>query len=58
MKKAIQEGDTAAAGKITAELGAKSLTPRERELYFKLYDLRMDDNTEKALETLGRYGGG
>ncbi|MDR2596607.1 MAG: response regulator [Treponema sp.] len=58
LKKAIQDGDTAATGKITAELGAESLTPRERELYFKLYDLRMDDNTEKLLETLDRYGGG
>jgi CheY-like chemotaxis protein len=58
LKKAIQDGDTAAAGKITAELGAKSLTPQERELYFKLYDLRMDDNIEKLLETLDRYSGG
>jgi len=58
LKKAIQDGDTAAAGKIAAELGAKSLTPRERELYFKLYDLRMDGNTEKLLETLDSYSGG
>ena len=58
LKKAIQDGDTAASKKIVAELGAKSLSPRERELYLKLYDLRMAGNTEKALETLERYFGG
>jgi len=58
LKKAIQDGDTAASKKIVAELGAKSLSPRERELYLKLYDLRMAGNAEKALETLDRYGGG
>jgi len=58
LKKAIEDNDTAAAGKIVTELGAKSLSPAERELYFKLYDLLMDDNTEQALETINRYGVG
>jgi signal transduction histidine kinase/CheY-like chemotaxis protein len=58
LKKAIKDGDTASAGKIVTELGTKSLTPVERELYFKLYDLLMDDNTEQALETIDRYGVG
>ena len=58
LKKAIEDGDTSAAGKIVTELGARNLNPIERELYFKLYDLLMDDNTEKALETIDRYGVG
>jgi len=52
LKKAIEEGGTGSAGKIVKELGAKSLTPGERELYFKLYDLLMNDNAEEALETI------
>jgi len=52
LKKAIEDGDTSAAGKIVTEMGAKNLAPAERELYFKLYDLLMDDNTEKALEVI------
>jgi len=55
LKKAIQDGDTSTAGKTVTELGAKNLKPAERELYFKLYDLLMDDNTEKALEMIDRY---
>jgi len=55
LKKAIKDGDTSAAGKIVTELGTKNLTPTERELYFKLYDLMMDDNTEQALETIDRF---
>ena len=58
LKKAIENGDTRAAGKIVKEMGAKNLSPAERELYFKLYDLLMEDNTEQALETIGRYGVG
>jgi CheY-like chemotaxis protein len=57
LKKAIRDGDAAASKKIVAELGAKSLSPRERELYLKLYDLRMVGNTEKALEALDSYAG-
>jgi len=58
LKKAIENGDTRAAGKIVTELGAKNLTSAERELYFRLYDLLMDDNTEKALDILERFGVG
>ena len=58
LKKAIENGDTRTAGKIVKEMGAKSLSPAERELYFKLYDLLMEDNTEQALETIDRYGVG
>jgi signal transduction histidine kinase/CheY-like chemotaxis protein len=54
LKKAIEDGDTSAAGKIVTELGAKNLNPEERELYFKLYDLLMEDNTEQALETIDK----
>ena len=58
LKKAMQDGDAAASKNILAELRAKSLSPRERELYLKLYDLRMAGNAEKALETLENYVGG
>jgi signal transduction histidine kinase/CheY-like chemotaxis protein len=58
LKKAIRDGDAAASRKIVAELGAKSLSPRERELFLKLYDLRMVGNAEKALEALDSYAGG
>jgi signal transduction histidine kinase/CheY-like chemotaxis protein len=58
LKKAIKDGDTGAAGKIVKEMGAKSLTSAERKLYFKLYDLLMEDNAEKALEVLDRFGVG
>jgi signal transduction histidine kinase/CheY-like chemotaxis protein len=56
LKKEILGGDTNAAGKTVKELGAKNLASAERELYFKLYDLLMDDNTEKALEVIDRFG--
>jgi signal transduction histidine kinase/CheY-like chemotaxis protein len=55
LRRAIQDGDTNAAGKMVTEMGAKNLTAAERELYFKLYDLFMDDNAEKALETVDRF---
>jgi CheY-like chemotaxis protein len=55
LKKAIQDGDTITAGKTVRELGTKNLNPMERELYFKLYDLLMDDDTEKALEVIGHF---
>jgi len=55
LKEAIQGGDNNTAGKIITELGAKNLNPAERELYFRLYDSLMDDNTKKALETIDRY---
>jgi len=58
LKKAIEDGDTGAAGKIVKEMGAISLTSVERELYFKLYDLLMEDNAEKALEVIDRFGVG
>jgi len=55
LKKAIENGDTKNAGMIVTELGAKSITPAERELYFKLYDSLIDDNVKKALETIDNY---
>jgi len=58
LKKAIENGDTKAAGMTVTELGAMSLSSAERELYFKLYDLLMEDNAEKALEVIDRFGVG
>jgi len=58
LKKAIQYGDTGAAWKIITKMCAKTLASKERELYFKLYDLLMEDNAEKALEVIDRFGVG
>jgi CheY-like chemotaxis protein len=55
LKKAILDGDTSTAGKIVTELGAINLSSAERELYFKLYDSLMDDDTAKALEIIERH---
>jgi signal transduction histidine kinase/CheY-like chemotaxis protein len=55
MEKAIQDGDNNAAGNIVKEIGAKNLNPTERELYFKLYDSLMEDNSGKALEFIDHY---
>ena len=55
LKIAILDGDTNTAGKTLKELGAESLNPAERELYFMLYDSLMDDNTAKALEIIERH---
>jgi len=52
LKKAIEDGDSNTAGKLVTELGAKNLSSAERELYFKLYDSLMEDDTEKALEAM------
>jgi signal transduction histidine kinase/DNA-binding response OmpR family regulator len=56
LKKALQEGDYNTAGKIVTELGSANLSPEECKLYFKLYDLLMEDDTEKALEIIDRFG--
>jgi signal transduction histidine kinase/CheY-like chemotaxis protein len=56
LKKAINIDDARTAGIIVKELGAISMTSTERELYFKLYDLLMEDNNEKALEIIDRFG--
>jgi len=55
LKEALRAGDGGAAGKIVTGLGGLNLDAGERELYFKLYDLLMEDNAETALETIERY---
>jgi len=55
LENALQEGDTKRAGKIVTELGAVRLSPEGRELYFTLYDLVMEDNTQKALERVEEW---
>jgi signal transduction histidine kinase/DNA-binding response OmpR family regulator len=55
LKKALQDGDYNASGTIVKEMGAANLSPAECKLYFKLYDLLMNDNFEKALETIDSY---
>jgi ATP:corrinoid adenosyltransferase len=55
LKNAIQNGETKTAGKILTELGAVKLSPEGRELYFTLYDLLMEDNTEKAMERIEEW---
>jgi len=52
LKKAIEDGQIEWAEAIMAELGAANLTPSGRELYFKLYDLLLAGETEKALEVI------
>jgi len=50
LKGAIQNGDTETAGMIL-----KELNPIERELYFALYDLLVENKTEKTLERIEEW---
>jgi signal transduction histidine kinase/CheY-like chemotaxis protein len=52
LKKAIMDGQTELAEAIMAELGSANLTSSGRELYFKLYDLLLAGETEKALKII------
>jgi hypothetical protein len=58
LKKALQDGDYNTAGKIVTELGAANLSSAECKLYFKLYDLLMEDNIDQALEIIDRFEAG
>jgi signal transduction histidine kinase/CheY-like chemotaxis protein len=55
LKKALQEGDVNTSGKVITELGAANLSPVECKLYFKLYDLLMDDNAEEAIGVIDNF---
>jgi len=55
IKEALIAGDYASAGKKVKELGTMSLNQQERDLYFTLYDLLMEDKTEQALEAIEEY---
>jgi CheY-like chemotaxis protein len=58
LKKAIMDGQTELAEAIMTELGSANLTSSGRELYFKLYDLLLAGETEKAIEAIdGGVGG-
>ena len=52
LKKAILAGETEAAEAAIGELGAAALTPAGRELYFRLYALMLENDTEKIMETV------
>jgi CheY-like chemotaxis protein len=53
LKKAILAGETETAEAAIGELGEAVLTPAGRELYFQLYALMLENNTDKILEAIG-----
>jgi CheY-like chemotaxis protein len=52
LKKALLAGETEAAEAAIGELGETALTPAGRELYFRLYALMLEGNTEKIMEAI------
>jgi len=52
LKKALLAGETERAEAAIGELGETALTPAWRELYFRLYALLFEGNTDKILETI------
>jgi len=55
LKKAILAGETEAAEAAIGELGQAALTPAGRELYFQLYALMLENNTEKIMEVVKEW---
>jgi len=56
LKKALIAGETEIAEAAIGELGEASLTPALRELYFRLYALMLEGNTEKIMEAIKETG--
>jgi CheY-like chemotaxis protein len=52
LKKAILAGETETAEAVIGELGKAALPPAWRELYFRLYALMLEGNTEKIMEAI------
>jgi CheY-like chemotaxis protein len=52
LKTALLAGETEKAETAIGELGATALTPAGRELYFKLYALMFEGDTEKIMEAI------
>jgi len=52
LKKAILAGETEAAEAAIGELGEAALTSAGRELYFRLYALMLENDTERIMEAL------
>jgi len=52
LKKALLAGETETAEAAIGELGGTALTPAWRELYFRLYALMLEGNTEKIMEAI------
>jgi signal transduction histidine kinase/CheY-like chemotaxis protein len=52
LKNAILAGDTGTAEAAIKELGETAPTPDGRELYFRLYALMLEGNTEKIMEVI------
>jgi CheY-like chemotaxis protein len=52
LKSVIMAGEIGAAEEIMGKLGTATLGPLERELYFLLYDMLLDGDTEKAIGAL------
>jgi CheY-like chemotaxis protein len=52
LKTALLAGETEKAETVIGELGAAALTPAGRELYFKLYALMFEGDTEKIMEAI------
>jgi CheY-like chemotaxis protein len=52
LKTALHNGETKTAETILSELAQVKLDPAGRELYFKLYDFLVKNNTETALDAI------
>jgi len=52
LKNALLAGETETAEAVIGELGEAALTPAGRELYFQLYALMLEGNTEKIMEAI------
>jgi len=52
LKRALLAGETETAEAAIGELGETALTPAGRELYFRLYALMLEGNTEKIMEAI------
>jgi signal transduction histidine kinase/CheY-like chemotaxis protein len=52
LEKALLAGETETAEAVIGELGKAVFTPAGRELYFRLYALMFEGNTEKIMEAI------
>ena len=52
LKKALLAGETETAEAAIGDLGEKAITPAWREMYFRLYDLMLEGNTDKIMEAI------
>jgi CheY-like chemotaxis protein len=55
IKTALLAGDTVTAGNLVKQMEASNLTSSESELCFSLYDLLLNDETEKTLQRIDEW---